>query len=263
MTFDEFAAAELPALARYARVLTGDRQRAHDVLADALVSAQLRWKRIGAMEHPAAYVRRIVTTTFLGERRRWSARHVALTATGEAPDTAGSDPTTAVDDREQLAELLSALPAQQRAAVVLRYYLGLPDQQIADELGCAPVTVRSYISRGLAAMRISGGRLGVAEQRTGSGADPAAGTGPEREARGEARRSDGVPVGAGTERPTRTGPERGPRGKARQTAGTGAERPTGTGPEREAAGEARRAAGVPVGAEPGTIRAVDGGEESS
>lgn len=156
MTFDEFAAAELPALARYARVLTGDRQRAHDVLADALITTQLRWKRIGAMDRPAAYVRRVVTTTYLGDRRRWASRHIALTVTGQPPDAPGPDPATAVDNRDQLQGLLAALPRQQRAAIVLRYYLGLADAEIADELGCAPGTVRSYISRGLATMRISG-----------------------------------------------------------------------------------------------------------
>lgn len=85
MTFEEFAAVELALLARYARVLTGDRQRAHDVLADALVSAQLRWDHIGAMAYPAAYVRRIVTSTYLADRRRWSTRHIGLTGTGDVP----------------------------------------------------------------------------------------------------------------------------------------------------------------------------------
>ncbi len=154
MTFDEFATAELPALAGYARALTGDRQRAHDVLADALVTAQVRWKRIGAMTNPAAYVRRIVTTTYLAERRRWSTRHIGLTGTGDAPESPVPDPSLPVDDRDQLHQLLAGLPRQQRAAIVLRYYLGLPDSEIADELGCAAVTVRSYISRGLAAMRV-------------------------------------------------------------------------------------------------------------
>jgi RNA polymerase sigma-70 factor (sigma-E family) len=166
VTFDEFVAAELPALARYARALTGDRQHAHDALADALVAAQARWRRIGAMEFPAAYVRRIVTTTYLGQRRRWSARHIGLTPTGQAPDVALPDPSASVDDRDELRALLASLPRQQRAAVVLRYYLGLSDAEIGDEIGCAPVTVRSYISRGLAAMRVADPARSTAKEST-------------------------------------------------------------------------------------------------
>ena len=154
MTFEEFTATELPALARYARVLTGDRQRAHDVLADALVDARLKWQRIGALEFPAAYVRRMVTTTYLADRRRWSSRHIQPVA--DLPEReSGDDATGAVDDRSALQPLLAALPRQQRAAVVLRYYLDLPDDAIARELRCSTGAVRSYISRGLAALRIA------------------------------------------------------------------------------------------------------------
>lgn len=153
MTFEEFVDGELLSLARYARALTSDRQQAHDVLADALVTAQLRWKRIGAMAHPAAYVRRIITTTFLGQRRRWFNRNV--TVTGELPEQAVADPTRAVDDRDHLQQLLDGLPRQQCAAIVLRFYLDLDDNDIAAELGCTPGTARSYISRGLAALRVT------------------------------------------------------------------------------------------------------------
>jgi RNA polymerase sigma-70 factor (sigma-E family) len=135
-------------------VLTGDRQQAHDVLADALIQATLTWKRIGAMEFPAAYVRRMITTRFPGERRRWSARHIQVVAS--PPDRPAADPTAAVDDRAALQTALATLPRQQRAAVVLRFYLDLPDHEIADELGCSAGAVRSYVSRGLAALRIGG-----------------------------------------------------------------------------------------------------------
>jgi RNA polymerase sigma-70 factor (sigma-E family) len=154
----------LDGLARYARVLTGDRQQAHDVLADALVQATLKWKRIGTFEFPAAYVRRMVTSRFLGERRRWSARHIQPVAS--PPERPTADPTAAVDDRAALQAALATLPRQQRAAVVLRFYLDLPDHEIAGELGCSAGAVRSYVSRGLAALRISGVDDGQASAAT-------------------------------------------------------------------------------------------------
>lgn len=155
MRFEDFVSAQLPALTRYARVLTGDRQDAHDVLADALVAAHLRWRRISKMDYPAAYVRRIVTSTFLSRERRWSARNVTLTASGELPERAEADRSEQIDNQDQLHGLLARLPGRQRAALVLRYFLDLSDQQIADELGCTRPTVRSLVARGLAALRIA------------------------------------------------------------------------------------------------------------
>ena len=153
VTFDEFVRKELAALAGYARVLTGDRQAAHDVLADVLVKAQVKWKRIGVMDTPGAYVRRMITNAFLDERRRWSTRH--LRSVPALPEVAGPDRTSSVDDRAELHLLLSRLPRQQRAAIVLRYYLDLADDEIGREIGCSAVAARSYISRGLTSLRIN------------------------------------------------------------------------------------------------------------
>jgi RNA polymerase sigma factor (sigma-70 family) len=104
------------------------------------------------MEFPAAYVRRIVTTTFLAERRRWSTRHIRPFAA--VPEPAAADPTSSVDDRSALHTLLAGLPRQQRAAIVLRFYLDLTDDEIAAELRCSAGAVRGYISRGLATLRV-------------------------------------------------------------------------------------------------------------
>lgn len=68
--------------------------------------------------------------------------------------------TAAIDDVEESVEardatvrLLRTLGERQRAAVVLRFYLALDDSEIGQVLGCRQATVRSLVSRGLAAMR--------------------------------------------------------------------------------------------------------------
>ncbi len=155
MTFDEFLNSELTGLRAYATVLAGDPHRAQDVLADSLLRAHVHWSRIGSMEFPAAYVRRIVTSQFLSESRRWSVRHIRPTRTGDLPDLAVPDPASVVDDRAHLARLLATLPDRQRAAVVLRYYLDLSSDEIAAELGITAGAVRTAISRGLATLRIT------------------------------------------------------------------------------------------------------------
>jgi RNA polymerase sigma-70 factor (sigma-E family) len=153
MTFEEFLDGELDSLRRYARLLTGSRDSAHDVLADALIKAHLRWPKIGRMQFPAAYVRSMVTNGYISERRSWRSRFIAATRSGELPEIAVAQASRSVEDRDQLEQLLMGLPQQQRAAIVLRYYFDLTDAAIASELQCSPGAVRSYISRGLSAIR--------------------------------------------------------------------------------------------------------------
>ncbi len=153
MTFEEFLAADLDALRRYARLLTGSRDAAHDVLADALIKAHLRWHKIGRMQYPAAYVRSMVTNGHISERRSWSSRFIGATRSGQLPEIAVGHASSAIEDRDQLEQLLMGPPQQQRAAIVLRYYFDLTDEAIASELHCSSGAVRSYISRGPSAIR--------------------------------------------------------------------------------------------------------------
>jgi RNA polymerase sigma factor (sigma-70 family) len=66
-----------------------------------------------------------------------------------------SDHADRLADRDALNRLLDELPPRQRAVLVLRYYEGLGDDVIAEILGCSTGTVRSHVSRALAALRIS------------------------------------------------------------------------------------------------------------
>lgn len=153
ITFEEFLDTQLAPLTRYARVLTGDRQSAHDLLADTLVTASRKWETIGQLELPVAYVRRMVTNRHIDLTRR----HRRFSWTHKLPEDhqlhTGLDHTNGVHQRGFLDELLRELPAPQRAALIYRFYLGLPDEEIAQELGMKVGSVRSAISRGLATLR--------------------------------------------------------------------------------------------------------------
>jgi RNA polymerase sigma factor (sigma-70 family) len=48
---------------------------------------------------------------------------------------------------------LAKLPDRQRAALVMRFYEDLPEDEIARALDCRPATVRSLVHRGLARMK--------------------------------------------------------------------------------------------------------------
>jgi RNA polymerase sigma factor (sigma-70 family) len=69
--------------------------------------------------------------------------------TGSSPDHA--DRTA---DRDELIGELAKLPRRQRVVLVLRYYGGLTDNEIAETMGCSPGTVRAHASRALATLRI-------------------------------------------------------------------------------------------------------------
>ena len=153
MDYDEFAVSRLPALLRYAVMLTGNPDLAADVVQDAMVKAQLSWRRVVASEQPDRYVRRIITNIYIDQRRGSWLRRVVLRAEPAEPAPV-RDHGEATADRDHVWALLATLPRQQRAALVLRYYENLRDAEIAEVLGCSVGTVRGYISRALATLRL-------------------------------------------------------------------------------------------------------------
>jgi RNA polymerase sigma-70 factor (sigma-E family) len=151
MDFEDYVAARGRALERYAFVLSGDAETAQDLVQTALLKAYRRWRRVTAAEHPDAYVRRIVTTSYLDWRRRRGSGDEPM---GEVPDAAsGSDLADGVVQRDELRRALGTLTPQQRAVLVLRHYEGYDDAAIAAVLNCGEGTVRTHASRGAERLR--------------------------------------------------------------------------------------------------------------
>jgi RNA polymerase sigma-70 factor (sigma-E family) len=152
--FEQYVAAQLPALIRYSAMLTNDRELAQDVVQEVLVRVHARWRRISALDRPELYLRRMVTNEYLSWRRRGARRAATLGrwgATLARPEVADHAERTVA--RSALNQQLAGLPARQRAVLILGYYEGLGDPEIADLLGCSAGSVRSYRSRALAALR--------------------------------------------------------------------------------------------------------------
>src|SRR5512142_713209 len=117
MEFEEYVAARGRALERYAFVLTGDRQRAQDLVQTALVKAYRRWRRVSRTDHPDAYVRRILTTSYLDWRRRRSSSEEPVDVLPET--AAGVDPADLVVARDEMLRALAVLTPHQRTVLVL------------------------------------------------------------------------------------------------------------------------------------------------
>jgi RNA polymerase sigma-70 factor (sigma-E family) len=136
-----------------ADLLTGDRARAEDLVQDALARSYLRWEHIGHGNREA-YVRRAILHGYLDWWRRVRWRELPESAAGRGP--VGTDPAADVDRRQVVQHALSALTRRERSVIVLRYWLDLPEVQIADELGIAVGTVKSTANRALTRLRERG-----------------------------------------------------------------------------------------------------------
>ena len=152
--FDSWVAARGPALLRLAYTLTGNTADAEDLVQEALSRALPRWRRISTVEDPNAYVRRMVvnahTSTWRKFRRRESPSSLRP---GSATERPGPEESLLVDERQRIWRACRTLPSDQRTAVVLRYYEQLEYDEIAALTGVRPGTVRSRVSRGIAALR--------------------------------------------------------------------------------------------------------------
>jgi RNA polymerase sigma-70 factor (sigma-E family) len=152
--FASYVATRRPALLRWACAVAGDPHAAEDLLQDSLVRVLPRWDHLRERAAADAYVRRTITRQYVSwQRQPWRRDELASSALPETATAPQDSSAPAPDDAERLWDLVLALPAQQRAAVVLRYYEQLSVAETAAVLGCSTGTVKSNTSRGLAALR--------------------------------------------------------------------------------------------------------------
>ncbi|WP_341718906.1 SigE family RNA polymerase sigma factor [Micromonospora sp. FIMYZ51] len=148
--FRDFVTARSGALLRSAYLLTGDWGTAEDLLQTALTKTYLAWKRLGGIEAIEPYARRVmVNTSTSWWRRRWHGER----PTAVLPERAAADVIEQQLDRDVLWRHLRALPARQRAVLVLRFYEDMSEAQTAALLNISPGTVKSQTSRALATLR--------------------------------------------------------------------------------------------------------------
>jgi RNA polymerase sigma-70 factor (sigma-E family) len=145
MEFERFVTDNADSLLRTAYLITWDLHDAEDLVQETLLKTAKRWPKVRKMEHPAAYARRILVNEALnGRPRRARARAELAVTEPERPAPAAQQP----DD--DLLDALRGLPPRQRAALVLRFFLDLPEAEVAATMGVSLGTIKSTTSRGLA-----------------------------------------------------------------------------------------------------------------
>jgi RNA polymerase sigma-70 factor (ECF subfamily) len=155
---------------RLAYLLTGDHTLADDIVQDSFLLAYRGIRRFRLGEPFGPWFYRIVANRARQQlRHARSLREISLDALspedadtrqfGAQADAASarrSDPAQRAESAEAQTALLAALdtlPHKQREAVVLRYYIGYTDQQIASTLDCRLGTVQQRLHAGRASLQ--------------------------------------------------------------------------------------------------------------
>lgn len=146
-----FAVHRVP-LTRLAVLLGAD--DAEDVVSEAFYQLYRRWRRLRSADAAAAYLRSVVVN-----RTRMRIRHLQVVRRHLDRDTHGvsaamSSEAAAVlrDDQRAMVLALADLPVRQREALVLRYWMDLRENEIADAMGISAGAVKTHVSRGMAAL---------------------------------------------------------------------------------------------------------------
>ncbi len=169
-----------PLIARYqvagmrlAYLLVGERLAAEDVVQDSFLHAYRGIARFRADSPFTPWFYRIVTNTARQQRRTIARREITVSwlASDDEPEGGSevsplrtelrdrdplADPALQAEhqeEREDILRALAGLTRKQREAVVLRYYLGCSDRELAAILGCSEGTARQRLHDGLVALR--------------------------------------------------------------------------------------------------------------
>ena len=158
----DFVRARYPQLLRRGYLLTGSQLAAEDLVQEALARCCAAWRRHPVTE-PDAYIQRVMVNVLISRSRL---RRFREEVTAEVPEAGSSDLTSQHADRDAVWRALQETAPRQRAVLVLRFYEGMTESEIAACLDITVGTVRSQSAKGLARMRaLVGAALRTEDQR--------------------------------------------------------------------------------------------------
>ena len=135
---------------KLAYVILGGRHAAEDVVQEAFCNLFRRWDRLSRTEGAEYYVRASVLNGCRSVLRRRAVRGRKVLYELPAPSAEAAVLTG--EERDELIRAVELLPRRQRETLVLRYYLDLPDDEVARLMDVGPSTVRSTAHRALIAL---------------------------------------------------------------------------------------------------------------
>jgi RNA polymerase sigma-70 factor, ECF subfamily len=161
VAFEDFYAAEYPAMLALGYKLTGNDAEAEDLVQEAFFRAHQRWSTVAGYDRPGAWMRRVVVNLATSRSRRIKSSALTMLRLRRQPATSGvtlSHPTL------EFWHVVRTLPRRQAQVVALYYEADRPVSDVAAILGCAEGTVRAHLhaARRTLADRLAedeGGRL--------------------------------------------------------------------------------------------------------
>jgi RNA polymerase sigma factor (sigma-70 family) len=132
----ELYARECGPLTRLAVLLVLDSQAADEVVTDAFVAIFRGWRRPRDSEDALPCLRRAVVSKSRAVRRQ----RIAACENAQL-------------ERSPVVTVLRGLPQRQREAIVLRYYAGLSEAEVAAAMGVRKGLAKSYLARGMSSLR--------------------------------------------------------------------------------------------------------------
>ena len=154
--FSDLARASITRLYAVATLILRDSDRAQDAVQDALLHA---WQDMHALRDPDAFdawLHRITVRECYKSARKERRRVSVELPEAPDPEAPGDiDPAAWVGDRDELEQAIARLPIDQRAVMVVHYYLDLPLSKAAQILDIPVGTAKSRLHHGLVALRQS------------------------------------------------------------------------------------------------------------
>ena len=146
--FNDLYRREYPRTVALARSLCGSWAVAEELTQEAFLVAHRRWPKVGNLDDPGQWVRRVVANRAVSSFRRSQAERRALRRHGPAARTVDPpDPDAGILAR------IADLPARQAQAIAAVYVDQLDNREAAALLGCSESTLRTHLERGRAALR--------------------------------------------------------------------------------------------------------------
>jgi RNA polymerase sigma-70 factor (sigma-E family) len=144
-------------LIRMAHIMLGDRGAAEDVVQEAFCGLYRRWGHLAESGNALRYLHSSVLNGCRSALRRKITRRTTPAAQpplarGQVPEISAEASVLSGEERLQVMAAVRRLPPRQREALVLRFYLELPEEEIAATMGIGQSTVRSATHRALASL---------------------------------------------------------------------------------------------------------------
>jgi RNA polymerase sigma-70 factor (sigma-E family) len=146
-----FCELEYPRLVGTLTLYCGNHAVAEELAQETLIKVCQHWRRVRGLQNPGAWAHHVATNLANSYFRRAASERRVRRRLTQRRWEAHEDPD--VGETIDLLRTLRDLPPRQRTVLILRYYVGLSVQEVADQMGCPEGTVKRLTHKTLVALR--------------------------------------------------------------------------------------------------------------